>query len=66
MFAANVTPLERLVRLVLGLAIAAFALFALPQASLLFASIGMCIAATGLIGFCPACAIAGRRSQPKK
>ena len=66
MFAANVKPLERLVRLVLGLAIAAYALFALPQPSLLFASLGLCVAATGLVGFCPACALVGRRLKPKK
>jgi hypothetical protein len=66
MFAANVTPLERLVRVLLGLAIAAYALFMLPQASLLFASLGLCVAATGLVGFCPACALVGRRLKPKK
>ncbi len=66
MFAANISPLERMIRVLLGLAVAAYALLGLPQASLLLASIGMCVAATGLVGFCPACALAGRRLKSKK
>ena len=43
MFAANVPQLERLLRLLLGLAVA-----------------------TGLVGFCPACALPGRRLTPRR
>ena len=66
MLAANVAPLERWVRVLIGLAVAAYALLGLPQASLLFAATGLCVAATGLVGFCPACALAGRRLKSKK
>jgi DUF2892 family protein len=65
MFAANVPPLERLVRILLGLAVAAYAFFGLTQASLVVAALGLCVAATGLVGFCPACALAGRRLKPR-
>jgi hypothetical protein len=66
MFAANVPLPERLVRILLGLAVAAYGLFGLAQASLVVAALGLCFAATGLIGFCPACALAGRRLTPKR
>ena len=65
MFAANVPPTERLVRLLLGLAVAGFAFFALPHRGLLLVALGLCVAATGLVGFCPACALAGRRLKPR-
>ncbi|MGQ0660303.1 YgaP-like transmembrane domain [Sphingosinicella sp.] len=66
MFAANVPLLERLIRLLLGLGIAAFAVFGLGQANLLFVAIGLCVAATGLVGFCPACALVGRRLTQRR
>jgi len=66
MFAANVPLLERLIRVSLGLAIAAIAYFGLAQANLLGAALGLCVAATGLVGFCPACALVGRRLTPRR
>jgi len=66
MLAANIAPLQRWVRILLGLAVAAHAMLGLPQASLLFAAFGLCIAATGLVGFCPACALAGHQMKSKK
>jgi hypothetical protein len=60
MFVANIPPMERPVRVLLGLAIACVAWFAAPGNALAFAS-GLGVAATGLVGFCPACALAGRR-----
>ena len=66
MLAANVPPLERLVRVLLGICIAAFAIFALRHANLLVVALGLCVAATGLAGFCPACALAGRRLTPRR
>ena len=65
MFAANVPLPERLIRIMIGLAVAAFALLGLAQPSLLVAMLGLCFAATGLIGFCPACALAGRLLKPR-
>lgn len=64
MFTPNVPTIERALRASLGIGGAAWALLALPQASLMLAAIGLCVAATGLIGFCPACALAGRRLRP--
>jgi len=66
MFAANVPLPERLVRIILGLAIAFYACFGLPQPSLLMAALGLCVTATGLVGFCPACALVGRRLKSKR
>ena len=66
MFAANVPLPEHLVRILLGLAVAAYGLFGLPQANLVVAALGLCFAATGLVGFCPACALASRRLTPKR
>lgn len=61
MLNANVPLPERLVRLLLGLAIGAFAVFGLAQTNIILVMIGFCVAATGLVGFCPACALVGRR-----
>lgn len=65
MFAPNVPLLERLIRLLLGFAAAAYALLGLPQANLVLVALGLCVAATGLVGFCPACAMVGRRLTQK-
>lgn len=65
MLAANVPLPERLIRILLGLAVTAFAVFGLAQANAALAAIGLCVAATGLVGFCPACALAGRRPTPR-
>jgi hypothetical protein len=32
----------------------------------LLAAMGICVALTGLVGFCPACAIVGRQVEPKE
>ncbi len=66
MFAANVPALERLIRIMIGLGVALFALFGLAQSNVLVAALGLCFAATGLIGFCPACALVGRRLEPRR
>ena len=65
MFAANVPLIERAIRILIGAGLAAFAFLALAPANLLVAAMGLCVAATGLVGFCPACALAGRRLKPK-
>lgn len=58
----NVPSLERGLRLLLGAAGAAFALYTVagPMGWLLAASAAG-IALTGLVGFCPMCAMVGRR-----
>jgi hypothetical protein len=66
MFAANVPALERLIRIMLGLGFALFAWFGLAPGNAGRAAIGLCFAATGLIGFCPACALVGRRLKPRR
>ncbi len=66
MFAANVPALERLIRIMLGLGVALFAVFGLARSNVLVAALGLCFAATGLIGFCPACALVGRRLEPRR
>jgi len=63
MLATNVTALERLVRLLLGGTIAAYAWLALPRPSLVLIAIGACVCLSGIVGFCPACALFGRASR---
>ncbi len=63
MFATNVTAIERLLRILLGGGLAAYGVVALDN--IIVAAVGACLALTGLIGFCPACALAGRRLRPK-
>ncbi len=62
-FQKNLPVWERLVRLCLGLLVAVLGYFAAPapvMAWLGYAS-GAVLAVTGFIGFCPMCALAGRR-----
>lgn len=61
----NLPLIERLSRLLLGLGLAAFAWIAWVEPNVILASLGTCVALTGLIGFCPGCALAGRRLRPK-
>ena len=65
-YVKNVPGWERALRLLLGAAAAAFALysFAGPMGWLLAASAAG-IAVTGLVGFCPMCAMVGRRLENK-
>ena len=57
--------IERLARVVLGAVLAIYAWIGSPQPNLVFVATGLCIALTGLIGFCPACALFGRRLRPR-
>src|SRR5438128_2745381 len=63
MFRLNLPTAERLIRIALGLGLAAYAWAAGPN--LIFVATGLCVALTGLVGFCPVCAVAGRRLKPK-
>jgi hypothetical protein len=61
-YAKNLASWERAVRLVLSAAVVggAFVTLASPT-SWIVATSALGFAATGLIGFCPVCAVAGRR-----
>lgn len=66
MFRTNITAIERPIRFALGAGIATYAYFGLASPSLVLVAMGACIALTGLVGFCPACAIMGRQIRPKE
>lgn len=61
-YVKNVPPAERVVRILGGVTGSALALAVLPAP----ASVGVAVAmsmfvVTGLVGFCPACALVGRK-----
>ena len=73
LYPKNVPPLERLVRIVLGLALVGVALWKLSPGSLgvlvvpgLLLGSALFIMLTGFIGWCPACAMVGRQIHPKE
>ena len=59
----NVGPGERALRLAAGAAmvVGGLALLGMTPLGLLVAGAGVMSAATGLVGFCPACALVGRK-----
>jgi hypothetical protein len=59
----NVPPFERFLRFALGaaLAVSAFWIGKGPIPTFLLAGSGLSAALTGLIGFCPMCALVGRK-----
>lgn len=61
--AKNAFPLERLPRVLAGLALAVFGLIGLKETPLgyVLAASGAVAVLTGFAGFCPVCALAGRR-----
>ena len=65
-YVKNVPGWERALRLVLGGGAAAFALYSFPgPMGWLLAGSAAGIAVTGLVGFCPMCAMVGRRLDKK-
>ena len=60
----NLPVAERVIRLVLGLAVAAAAGLLLPAGLARWAGLAAAagLALTALVGFCPACALVGRRA----
>ena len=68
MYSKNVPTLERLARIALASLLASAPLFwALPHwASYACWVNAMFIAATGFVGFCPACYLAGRRLAARR
>lgn len=61
-FVKNVPPTERVIRVVISVAAAGAALALLPAPmSLAIAASAALFSFTGWVGFCPMCALAGRR-----
>jgi hypothetical protein len=62
-FIKNVPPFERLLRFALGAAMAGFGFWIGkgPLVAALAAASGLGLALTGAVGFCPMCALVGRR-----
>ena len=61
-YVKNVPAWERVVRVVLSLAVIVYAVMSLPAPwSWLVGASAAGFAVTGLVGFCPACAMIGRR-----
>jgi hypothetical protein len=64
----NVPLFERMVRVVMGVAMAALPLAFGPLAGALpiTVAMGAGIAMTGFVGFCPACYLVGRRLEARR
>ncbi|MCB2100549.1 MAG: DUF2892 domain-containing protein [Rhodobacterales bacterium] len=60
----NVGSFDRILRIVVGLALIAFAIFGAANPYAVYAWIGVVPLLTGLIGFCPAYTIFGIRTCP--
>ena len=62
-FKTNLPGWERAIRVAMGAMIAAMAYKFAPNAMMSWAGIGMgaMLAGTGFVGFCPMCAMVGRR-----
>jgi hypothetical protein len=67
-YTKNVPSWERIVRIAMGIAGVAFALEGWGQsaAAVGVGLMGAMIAMTGLVGFCPMCALVGRRLDKKR
>lgn len=67
LYLKNVPNGERVVRLVMGLALLGAALWLLGSTTVgwTVGAMGLMAAMSGLIGYCPMCALAGRRLAPK-
>ncbi len=64
MLRLNLPSAERLLRVLLGAGFAGCGWAAFAQPNLIVMALGLCVALTGLIGFCPVCAVSGRRPTP--
>jgi hypothetical protein len=66
LYIKNLPLWERLLRIAAGAAAAAYGLLNMAGApGWVVAVIGVGIALTGMVGFCPACALAGRRLEKR-
>jgi hypothetical protein len=68
LYVKNLPAWERAVRVVAGLAMIGCGLFGLKGLAIgyLIAAVGASTLLTGFVGFCPMCAMAGRRPSTKK
>lgn len=59
----NIPGWERALRVLMAIAMIGYGLFALPGLAIgyLIAAAGVMAGLTGFVGFCPACAMVGRR-----
>jgi Protein of unknown function (DUF2892) len=64
-FVKNVPSTERAIRLILGAAAVTFGLVTGSTLGWIVLASGVMFTATGLFGFCPMCALAGRRLARK-
>ncbi|WP_157956486.1 DUF2892 domain-containing protein [Dyella sp. C11] len=63
-FMKNVPNWERVVRILLAIAIVILSVSFLPSPwNWIVALSGACFGVTGVVGFCPACALVGRRLE---
>jgi hypothetical protein len=64
----NVGPIDRALRLVAAIALAALAVAGIPAAPAVYATITVAfiLTATGLTGFCPLYAVLGIRTAPAR
>jgi len=62
LYRKNVGPVERILRILAGSSLIAcgFTIFGQTAVAWIAAASGLLTIATGIIGFCPACALAGR------
>ncbi|WP_114972862.1 YgaP family membrane protein [Rhodoferax ferrireducens] len=66
LYVKNLPAWERLLRVLMGLAVAGFAVYTLAGlAGWLVAAGALGMAVSGLVGFCPMCALVGRRLDKK-
>jgi Protein of unknown function (DUF2892) len=67
-YAKNVPGWERMLRVIAGLAMIAFGLLGLPGQVIgyAFAAGGVVAALTGFVGFCPMCALVGRKLDAER
>lgn len=66
-FVKNVPNTERVVRVVAGTAVIAFGLLGMGHSTMgyVIAAMGAMFCMTGFIGFCPMCAMVGRKLSSK-
>lgn len=65
LYVKNLPWWERLLRIGAGAALAAYALISESTLGWVIAAGGVGMALTGMFGFCPACALAGRRLEKR-
>ena len=67
LYVKNVPTVERMIRMMMGLALSGGALLWLgpTTAGWVVGAMGMMAAVSGLIGWCPMCAMAGRKLEAK-